>query len=311
MCELLGEPAKNGTSKKAQIKTWQRYFGFEKVEGSQKMIITDIFQEPKEKIDKRNDGIYVKSIELVLLNELAKHKSCTITLTKNMLLQKLGMINNNYRRISNEKLKLIDTCITDFEINHFYQRANSRLTGILLSALNSLKKRFIIEYSIQYVIVDGSGNRRIADDIDLKNIITLKHRVAHTLGCKDEKEVFLKMKTAEFYKKLNEQYYYYFKWQYVYQRYKIIYNNKIVVEEIPNAEAKLQKELLNNKVINALEHGATQNYTTSKVKLPDTYKQAQSLLTDALINQKTKVTKEYMYVPTRKEEDELNSIFGF
>ena len=323
MCELLGESVKTGNAKKSQMKTWERYFRYEKVKGSQKMIIKEIFEQPKEKVDKRTDGIYVKSIEIILLHELAKRKDYTATFTKNALWHRLGMVNDNYKKISNADLKTLDDCITDFEINHFYQRADSRLTGILKTALDSMQKRWVIEYTSQYRIVDCNGNRRVAEDIDILNIITLKKKVAHMLGCNDEREIFLKMKTAEFYKILNHYYAHYFNWKYVYREYKLIFNVHIVRDEIPKVEMELQQELLNGRVADVLNRGAAQNYATSserKFKLPEMYIQAQNLLTDILIKQEgnnseiaalRKNNEEYILTElTQDDDDELNSLFG-
>lgn len=323
MCALLGEAVKTGNAKKSQMKTWERYFRYEKVKGSQKMVITEIFEQPKEKVDKRTDGVYVKSIEVILLHELAKRKDYTATFTKNALWHRLGMVNDNYKKISTADLKTLDDCITDFEINHFYQRADSRLTGILKTALDSMQKRWVIEYTSQYRIVDCNGNRRVAEDIEILNIITLKKKVAHMLGCNDEREIFLKMKTAEFYKILNHYYFHYFNWKYVYKEYKLIFNVHVVRDEIPKVEMELQRELLNGRVADALNRGAAQNYATSserKFKLPEMYLQAQNLLTDILIKQEgndsdiaalRKDNEEYILTElTQDDDDELNSLFG-
>lgn len=323
MCVLLDEPVKTGNAKKAQIKTWERYFKYEKVKGSQKMIITEIFESPKKKVDKRTDGVYVKAIETILLHELAKRKDYTATFTKNALWHRLGMVNDNYKKIPNADLKTLDNCITDFEINHFYQRADSRLTGILNSALDSMQNRWVIEYTNQYRIVDNYGNRRVAEDIDVMNIITLKNKVKHMLGCANEQEIFLKMKTAEFYKILNHYYSHYFNWKYVYKEFKLIFNVHVVRDEIPKVEMELQRELLNGRVADALNRGAAQNYATSdkrKFKLPEMYLQAQNLLTDILIKQEgndsdiaalRKDNEEYILTElTQDDDDELNSLFG-
>lgn len=286
LCELVGEEPKTGNGKKAQLKEWERFFAVEKVKGSQKMIVTEIYERPKERKDKRLEGVYVKSIELILLYELAKMSGYRATFTKNRLWHRLGMVNDNYKRIAAADLKGIDTCITDFEINHFYQRSDSRLNKILMDALNSLKRRWVLDYQEQYRIVDRQGNRRIAEDIDIGNIITIKNRVARSLGCKDEREIFMKMKTAEFYKALTYYYGYYFGWAYVYKEYKLIFNQEIIKEEIPEVEVELQKELLNASVAEAIERTATQNYITCKakdIKLPKLYQKAQGLLIDALI----------------------------
>lgn len=243
LCELVGEEPKTGNGKKAQLKEWERFFAVEKVKGSQKMIVTEIYERPKERKDKRLEGVYVKSIELILLYELAKMSGYRATFTKNRLWHRLGMVNDNYKKIAAADLKGIDTCITDFEINHFYQRSDSRLNKILMDALKSLKRRWVLDYQEQYRIVDRQGNRRIAEDIDIGNIITIKNRVARSLGCKDEREVFMKMKTAEFYKALTYYYGYYFGWAYVYKEYKLIFNQEIIKEEIPEVEVELQKNV--------------------------------------------------------------------
>lgn len=65
LCDLLGEPVKTGGAKQSQFKEWKRYFEFEKIPGSQKMTIVEIYNRPKEKNDKRLDGIYAKSIEVL------------------------------------------------------------------------------------------------------------------------------------------------------------------------------------------------------------------------------------------------------
>lgn len=106
------------------------------------------------------------------------------------------------------------------------------------------------------------------------------------LGCNDEKEVFLKMKTTEFYKLLNYYYSYYFNWKYVYKRYKLIFNHNIIRSEIPLVEKELQRELVNCNVVNALNSSAEQNYNDREkhgFKLPMMYLKAQTLLTDTLI----------------------------
>ena len=51
LCAYLGETPTTANSKKAQIKEWERYFSFRK-EG-QKIIITEVFDTPKEKVDNR------------------------------------------------------------------------------------------------------------------------------------------------------------------------------------------------------------------------------------------------------------------
>lgn len=52
LCTALDEPQKTGKSKQLQLLDWQRYFAYEKQ--GHKFIITEIFEEPKEKVKKQN-----------------------------------------------------------------------------------------------------------------------------------------------------------------------------------------------------------------------------------------------------------------
>ena len=54
MCKLLGEEERTGNSKISQLKEWKRHFGFYK-EGN-KFIITEVYDEPKNKEDGRSEG---------------------------------------------------------------------------------------------------------------------------------------------------------------------------------------------------------------------------------------------------------------
>ena len=83
LCELLGQDVKDGKSKKYQLEDFARYFDWEK--SGQKFIISDIYDTPLTKEDKRklgNNSIYVKCIEVILLQYLSKQEGYTRTLTK-------------------------------------------------------------------------------------------------------------------------------------------------------------------------------------------------------------------------------------
>lgn len=69
LCAYLGEEPKKANSKVAQIKEWKRYFSFRK-EG-QKIIITEVFDTPQEKIDNRggNNNKNVKPMMDYLMAE--------------------------------------------------------------------------------------------------------------------------------------------------------------------------------------------------------------------------------------------------
>lgn len=69
LCAYLGEEPKKANSKVAQLKEWERYFSFRK-EG-QKIIITEVFDTPKNKVDNRggNNNKNVKPFMDYLMSE--------------------------------------------------------------------------------------------------------------------------------------------------------------------------------------------------------------------------------------------------
>lgn len=314
LCELLGVKPVTGKQKKLQLKEFSRYFEYEKIKGSQRIIIVEIYEQPKEKTDSRKNGnhnIYVKSIEVVLLHYLSQQLGNTATFTKLKMWKMLGMVSDKYRTLSNNKLKEMDYCITDYEINHFYQRTNSKLTRILHTALENLQRQFIIDFEEEIIVVTDDNRYFVADDQQKKNIMQVKYNVLHEMGFEDERQVFLKMKTTEFYNGVNYWLDKLYGWKYTFKRYKVIYCDDVVRKEITRHERDLQREILNTNIVNATIRAAESNYTNSKdreFKLPDTYLQAQNLLTDTLIKLKSK-DDDINFV--KDDMNELDAIYGF
>lgn len=312
LCELLGQQVKSGKSRKYQLEDFNRYFEWEK--SGQAFVITDVYDTPLTKEDKRrlgNNSIYVQCIEVILLQYLSKQEGYTRTFTKRMWWEMLGITNHKYGRVSENQLKNLDYTVTQFEIKHFYQRCNKKLEQILFSALNSLKNRKLIIYEIQTVIVENEKDRYfLASDDDKKNILQVERHVLHNImGYEKMFQVFLRFQQAEFYKKVNELLLELYGWKYYFKQVKIIYTPEDVKEALPQMEVNLQKEILNKRVINFLNNNAKEFYdnrisdyeektknllaqyigeapktvTRSLWKIPDTYLTAQSILTDELI----------------------------
>lgn len=329
LCALLGEKEHGGDSRKAQLKEFARYFEWEK--SGQKFLITDIYDTPLPKEDGRNKGKYVKCIEIVLLNYLSKQKGYTCTLSKKKWWELLGMINRKYDNVSQEELLEINPVITKFEIRHYYQRCNKKLEEILFSALRSLSSRKLIDWEIETVIVTQNQEKqhyRVANEFEKKMILRAERYVLHKIMHLEKMfNVFAKQKQDEFYRLVNELLENSLDkdWQYYYKRVKIIYNHDQVVEAIPDLEAELRKLELNDKVVNALNEHAEENYRkngeklfekivneediSGEWKMPDTYVMAQKLLTDELIRLGHKDAGKESYTLTKKDEKELNTLF--
>ena len=336
LCRLLNQEVKSGKAKRLQLEEFKRYFDFEK--SGQKFIITDIYDTPLTKEDRRklgNNSIYVKYIEMILLQYLAKQEGYTRTFTKRNWWGLLGMVNKKYNRIAPKQLEKIDYTITPFEINNFYQRCNKKLEQILFSALNNLKNRKLILWELQTVIVVINENGKevyfLADDEEKKRILQVERYILkNVMGYEKIFQIFSKNKQIEYYQKVNEKLYELYGWHHYFKQIKLIYTPEDVIEAIQQSEIELQKEILNEKIITALNDNAKEKYDTENKKweetcknliwgdyrdsviyrkwLPDTYIEAQRILTDELINIGHKENK--ILLQHFEEDDELNQIFN-
>lgn len=263
LCGLLGQEVKDGKSKKLQLEDWKRYFDWEK--SGQKFIITDIYDTPLTKEDKRklgNNSIYVKYIEVILLQYLSKQQGFAKTFTKRNWWEMLGIVNDKYGKRTEKELTCLDYKVTPWEVKHFYQRCNKKLEEILFSALNSLKSRKLITYEIQTMIVKWNPQKRCdeyfeATDNQKKQILEVERYVLCNV-MKYEKmiQVFLRFQQQEYYQQVNDLLYEYYGWDHCFKQIKIIYTPEGVREAYPELEAKLQKELLNEKICEVVDENA-------------------------------------------------------
>lgn len=335
MCKILKEEIKTGKAKQLQLKEWERYFEWEK--SGQKFIVTDIYDTPLSKQDKRrigNNSVYVKYIELILLQYLSKQEGYTKTFTKRNWWELLGMVNGKYNRVSKKYLEDIDHTITKFEINHFYQRCNKKLEQILFSALNNLKNRKLLIWEMQTVIVtkeicEGS-NFILANDKQKKLILEVERYILkNVMGYEKMFQIFCHFKQEEYYKKVNEKLYELYGWDHYFKQIKMIYTQKDVLEAIEQSKIDLQKAVLNEKIIKVLNNNAEKKYNADKKKweeqrnnlifgefdtslrgvwnIPDTYLEAQRILTDELINIGHKNQK--ILLDQFEMDDELSQLF--
>lgn len=221
------------------------------------------------KEDKRklgNNSIYVKYIEVILLQYLSKQQGFTKTFTKRNWWEMLGIVNEQYGKKSEKELTNLNYKVTPWEVKHFYQRCNKKLEEILFSALNSLRSRKLITYEIQTMIVKWNPQKRCdeyfeATDNQKKQILEVEHYVLHNI-MKYEKmvQVFLKFQQQEYYQKVNDLLYEYYGWDHCYKQIKIIYTPEGVREAYPELEAKLQKELLNEKICEVVDENAKNTF---------------------------------------------------
>ena len=273
LCHLLNEEEKKANSKKAQEKEWRRFFDWEKQ--GQKYIIIEIYTEPLEKDDKRslgNKSIYVPHIELLLLNYLSKQQGFKATLTLKKIFLLMGMINPNYIEENRDMLKTKHEHITNYQINHFYQRTYQKLRKIIFDTLRNLKNRCLIDYDelimINIIEPDINGilhtSIRSATDEEKKNITAAKKIILNEMGLESITLVHLKFKHEEFYNKVNMLLKNEYNINYVYTDIKILFTREHIIQALEQAEINMEKLMLNNKVIKAVNEQANYNLEKSQ-----------------------------------------------
>ncbi len=271
LCKLVGEKCyKSGSNqRKAQEKRFKRYIKWEKSEfNSRTIIITDIYDEPLPKDDKRqlgNNNIYAKYIETIILRYVYhKHTEDGICyITKNQLWRILGMINENYKKIPFSILTsdIEYSDVKKWELDNFYMRCNSKLNSILFKALRNLRNRSLIDWNTQIMIVipavEGKfSHHYVANDDEIKKILAVERKVLKDMGFESKSHVMCKMKMPQFYENVNSMLFELYGWERKYERIKLNFNKTDVQEALLQDEYKLQMLLLNDLVIEAIDKNA-------------------------------------------------------
>lgn len=304
MCGLIGEDETTGNSKKAQLNRWKRYFDFYK--DGQKFVINEIYDEPFATDDarKRKEGLYVKYIELLLLEYLSKQSDYKVTVGSREMYRILGMTNENYsirskmksiaanevirQTMAKNESRFVFTnppVISDFNINNFYFRAEQKLNKILYSALNSMKNRFLIDYKKVNLIAElvelENGCRyldyRESTAYEDKLILEAKKLIISQMGYNNVTEIMLCYKCEEFYNSFNEYVKEHYGWERCYPQLRVVYIDDIAnqiplkAEEIRKLSYEDKKSQLNAEIIKSLNIQAEKRYEDNCKKIETEY----------------------------------------
>ena len=184
LCNYLGESIKGGNAKKSQIKEWERYFSYKK--DGNKFIITEVFDTPQEKIDKRggNNNKNVKPMMDYLMSEFNTDyidKYFTISNWSTLVLHLLNKeaCDKTYRDEEELLLFCEENKITDPKFFRIYVGTIKFITkNLITTAFRGLQKRGFLEYEDGYkfryegatcdktICVDGNFVNDYIDDIE-------------------------------------------------------------------------------------------------------------------------------------------------
>jgi hypothetical protein len=313
LCQVLGEHPTTGNAKKAQLKEWERFFSFSK--DGYKLIITEVYKEPKEKQDLRSQGNntthYIPTIEKLILDLLVQDKNNgQVFLSKNMLLKKLKMINDNYTYAQYKTLKLSKLMkITKQEIEDFYTTSSDTLVRNVESALDKLKKQSLIfwnhsitvrvnalgqikatrtrfvdddgteQYKYNLAVSNKSMVHRKATEEEIKLILYAEHELLERYNCQDKAELYKKGKTEEFFKEINEFLFNAANIVMYYNSYEIIFNEDHIFKKWQemedfklkqNVRSKLQGNL-NNDVMEKINENSSRRHERAKKNEDEIY----------------------------------------
>lgn len=330
MCNLLGVEKYTGNQKKAQIKTWESYFDFER--SGHKYIITQIYDTPLVRKDMRRqkESIYATYIELLLMEYLAKSPDEVAYISKKSLLRLLGIISPKFdklkrfyykeqkERVKNETtiqpfgintpnvlamerqqedialygrmqkalvwhekrsgIKQVNPDYEVFEnmnpleIQNFYERVYKKANDIINSALKSMYRRRLIDYSKSYRIIEH-GRVRFANDKEVEDILRVERTVLVEMGYDNIREVAYFDLLNEYYRKVHDVICEQYGWNNTFPCLKIIHLKDMISQAIPSKAEELRKMMpdqqiieLNKAVIKKLNEQAQRNVDIQEQK---------------------------------------------
>lgn len=278
MCNLLGcEPCKgNGNDREYQIKNWHRYFNFKKA--GYKFIVTEVYDTPLPQSDARKvkEGKYNKYIELLLLRYVSACEDNMLEITKRGLYKVLGMVNENYDKVT------YDNCveaiqddvghkISRFNINHFHQRVENKFSKVLYNTLESMKKRKLIHYCKKIIITsddvcDLESNGSITALPYQEGIIEdMIQKILNEWGYTNLSQVSLRYKTKEFYEEVNNRLNDEHEWKGFYTHILISMLDHedarhLIAEDIRGLSPSIQRERFNKLLIEDINCQADTKY---------------------------------------------------
>lgn len=202
LCMLLGEKKKGGKSKILQVKDWSRFFEFKRQ--GDKYIIEVLYDEPKPKIDGRQNGnmnndIYGEIVQQLIMSILINNNGRLLH-PIGFFLNQLCMTNENYSHFQYNHPELAQLLNIDkFNVYYFYLTSNNNFRGIFERALVNLVKNKYIMWEKVTMIKSGYSHD-VANHEEQMIINRAKEKALKDMNYKNIQKIILAGK----YKKYEE-----------------------------------------------------------------------------------------------------------
>lgn len=262
LCDFISIPCNlQGKSKQLQVEELKLYFDFERI-GTKRLKITEVYDIPKEKIDLRTKGIYVKHIEIILLQYLLKQEGYTTSMTRYDLWNLLGFINDKYNNDYEEHSFLTkNSHINPLQLALFKTRSHNKFNEILNASLESLAKRKLISYSsVIYITPNNNQEPFIANDEQIKNILSVEKEVLLFLDCYSMNQVYATFKNKEYYSRVNQLLLERYGWKSCHKMIKFIYSLEHLSLDLHTNILELERIEMNQLTKNALDKQAERQF---------------------------------------------------
>lgn len=223
LCIALDVLPKGGKSKMAHIRELERHFSFS--QQKYQIIIEEIYSEP---LDKEHRYMYQLYLQRALLSYFVKLYQSTgeneILISKGQLFLGVNMINEGYVPLRKDKEKTAEMLALPIElVQDFYSIMDSKLAGLIQTALNNLAAKSII--ICNYTIITNKG---VPDKRVQTLILGAEQETLEEMKCKTKTEILFSGKWYMFYdsvlsklpKDLGIEFYY--------KGYQILFTDKVV-----------------------------------------------------------------------------------
>ncbi|KHF40723.1 hypothetical protein [Halalkalibacter okhensis] len=271
LCAELEIVYKGGKGKIYQLLDLERYLRYSKKGRS--FIIEEIYDKPKPKL--KNGSDYIRLVELLILDLLARNKEKRIVKSNNQLLRTMNMANSNYSECG----RMIPKFAQHINVNRaivydFYSSSDSSFRGTIKRALKSLEDRRCIFFKKAIMIKRlDDYQHELANTDEEEFIISFEREVldemnAESIGKKIQKvsDVVGTNKWYEFKRRVKEKIYsdnayeidfYYYVYDITLNRKGILASYNSILDLLLN-DVEIQKDKLNETIINKFLHNANE-----------------------------------------------------
>ena len=324
------------------MKNLERFCKYERQ--GHKFVITEVYDSPYEKEDKRvngNNSIYVTYIESLLLNYFIRNDGNKFNFTKRQLWEMLGMVNENYAKYFDKKqleadLYEYEPRVRPWHIDRFYSRSRKKLNDIVKSALQSLKRRKLIDYRDDVIVAcKGQKQFEVTRPWQLEKILEIERETLDELVgatkkvVRNGKEITVptdmrdvlfssdkKVNLKKYLNLRNKKLQATLEFDFIYKRYSIVCNRKYLERGLAENEQML-KQALNLKVIDSVNELAQKDFDKNRADLksgkthfifPNYYMEIQKLLSTKLLNIDEPMINEF--IKSIKVDAEIEELFA-